>query len=289
MRPEQVNGQWRIANGVAHHSPTPVRHSPSKPRIFLGLGNIKGLEADTVRLILDERRRHGPFADLHELLRRVPLAMEQARILVRVGALRFTGRSKPQLLWDLALLHRPACAGTDGDLFVARVAEPRLPELETHPRADAYDELDLLGFPLCDPFTLVECGEWSVANGEWGERGGPPVANGHSPSASSPPRILKRDMEKYIGRTVHMLGCMIHVKTTTTSGGDHMSFGCFIDPAGDFWDSTQFPAVAAQYPFRGRGVYRLTGVVEEEFGHCALRTISMEKLPWKPDPRYGGK
>jgi len=36
-------------------------------------------------------------------------------------------------------------------------------------------------------------------------------------------------------------------------------------------------------------VYRLTGVVEEEFGHCALRTISMEKLPWKPDPRYGGK
>ena len=60
-----------------------------------------------------------------------------------------------------------------------------------------------------------------------------------------------------------------------------------IDTAGDFWDSTQFPQVAARYPFRGRGVYRLTGVVEEEFGHYALRTTCMEKLPWKPDPRYG--
>lgn len=96
-------------------------------------------------------------------------------------------------------------------------------------------------------------------------------------------------MEKHIGKHVQMLGYMIHVKTTTTSRGDYMSFGSFIDPAGDFWDSTQFPSVAARYPFRGRGVYRLIGVVEEEFGHCALRTISMEKLPWKADPRYGEK
>jgi hypothetical protein len=36
-------------------------------------------------------------------------------------------------------------------------------------------------------------------------------------------------------------------------------------------------------------VYRFTGVVEEEFGHCALRTEGFEKLPWKADPRYGEK
>ncbi len=34
---------------------------------------------------------------------------------------------------------------------------------------------------------------------------------------------------------------------------------------------------------------RFTGVVEEEFGHCALRTERFEKLPWKADPRYGEK
>lgn len=86
-----------------------------------------------------------------------------------------------------------------------------------------------------------------------------------------------------------MLGYLIHVKATDTRHGQRMTFGSFIDTAGDFWDSSQFPDVAARYPFRGRGVYRFTGVVEEEFGHVALRTQRFEKLPWRPDPRYGEK
>ncbi len=86
----------------------------------------------------------------------MPLHVEQARLLIRVGALRFTGKSKPSLLWELTLLHRPAVVNTTGDLFITKVEEPRLPDLQHYPLADAYDELDLLGFPLCDPFTLVE-------------------------------------------------------------------------------------------------------------------------------------
>ncbi|MBP9081058.1 MAG: DNA polymerase III subunit alpha, partial [Flavobacteriales bacterium] len=127
--------------------------------IYLGLANIKSLTAETVQLLLHERRRHGPFLDLEDLLHRVPLPLEQARILVRAGALRFTGKSKPQLLWDLTLLHNPASVTADGDLFITKVEEPMLPELHHYPLADAYDELELLGFPLCDPFGLVEGGE----------------------------------------------------------------------------------------------------------------------------------
>lgn len=273
---KEVNGEWRIADGGSPdqgHSPTSTHHSPEKPRIYLGLGNVKGLENETVQLILHERRRKGPFADLQDLLARVPLAVEQARILVRVGALRFTGRSKPHLLWDIALLHRPAMVSSDGDLFVTRVEEPRLPDLQHYPLADAYDELDLLGFPLCDPFSLVSAGEWEESDRS-------------SPFASCP-LILKRDMHRHIGKRVTMLGYLIHVKATDTHYGQRMTFGSFIDKAGDFWDSTQFPQVAARYPFRGRGVYLFSGVVEEEFGHAALRTERFEKLPWKPDPRYG--
>ena len=259
-------------------------------RIFLGLGNVKSLESSTVQLILNERRRRGPYADLLDLLERVPLAVEQARILARVGALRFTGRSKPHLLWDIALLHRPAMVSNDGDLFITKVGAPRLPELLHYPLADAYDELDLLGFPLCDPFTLVEGGEWKLVNGERKNcTDAPPIANSRSPLASSPPFILKGDMPRHIGKRVQMLGYLIHVKATDTHYGQRMSFGSFIDPVGDFWDSTQFPQVAERFPFRGRGVYRFTGVVEEEFGHVSLRTQWFEKLPWKPDPRYGEK
>ena len=94
-------------------------------------------------------------------------------------------------------------------------------------------------------------------------------------------------MPRHIGKRVTMLGYVVHVKPTKTGTGERMSFGSFIDPAGDFWDSTQFPNVEAKYPFRGRGVYRLTGKVEEEFGHCSLSVEHMEKLPWKQDPRYG--
>ncbi len=236
-------------------------------RIFLGLGNVKSLETEARQLLLNERQRNGAFRDLQDLLERVPLHMEQARILIRAGALRFTERSKPQLLWDLALIHRPASVSSDGDLFITKVEEPRLPDLQHHPLADSYDELDLLGFPLCDPFTLAD----------------------HPEEDPRAPNILKGDMLQHIGKRVTMLGYLIHVKTTDTRHGQRMTFGSFIDTAGDFWDSSQFPDVAARYSFRGRGVYRLTGHVEEEFGHMALRTQYFQKLPWKPDPRYGNK
>lgn len=267
-------GHWLLASGQCIEQPM-ARGQKPKAHIALGLGNVKSLNAELVQLILHERSRNGAFSDLHDLLKRVPIGLEQARILVRVGALRFTGRSKPQLLWDLVLLHRPAVVNTTGDLFITRVEEPRLPDLDHYPLADAYDEIDLLGYPLCDPFALVEYGS--------DEQGTEHVMH------NVPPFILKSDMFKHIGKRVSMYGYLIHVKTTDTHYGQRMTFGSFIDTAGDFWDSTQFPDVAARFSFNGRGVYQFTGVVEEEFGHVSLRAQWFKKLAWKPDPRYGNK
>ncbi len=273
--------QWPVVRcqGVPNHGPR------TNPRIFLGLANIKSLTDETVQLLLRERGRNGPFKGLEDLLRRVPLPLEQARILIRCGALRFTGRSKPQLLWDLALLHAgPENAAAIMDLFISKVEEPVMPELHHFPLADAYDELELLGFPLCDPFSLVDGAD---ADGRRGLDQQPATSN--QQTGPPLPTILKKDMHRHLGRRVQMLGYVVHVKSTTTQQGQRMSFGCLIDPAGELWDSIQFPAVAARFPFRGRGVYRLTGVVEEEYGHYSLRAQALEKLPWKPDPRYGGK
>ncbi len=292
-----VSSEWRVASNM---------HSGHSPLIFLGLHNIKSLEAATADRILAERRRHGPFAGLPDLLKRVPISPEQARILIRVGALRFTGRSKPQLLWDLTLLHPGAKHDPVPDLFVMKPPPTKLPTLEHFDLSDAYDELELLGFPLCDPFLLVENAGENGEKRESGEKVGPPShpltlsplslpsplppsSPLPPPSPFSPPCISARDMSRHIGKRVSMLGYVVHVKPTKTGAGDRMSFGCFIDRAGDFWDSTQFPSVEAKYPFRGRGVYRLTGKVEEEFGHCALNVEHVEKLPWKQDPRYGTK
>ncbi len=149
-----ASGEWRVASKMhSRRSPLASHHSPL---IFLGLHNIRSLETATADRVLAERQRHGPFADLPDLLKRVSIAPEQARILIRVGALRFTGRSKPQLLWDLTLLHPGAKHEPVPDLFVTKPPPTKLPTLEHFDLSDAYDELELLGFPLCDPFLLVE-------------------------------------------------------------------------------------------------------------------------------------
>jgi DNA polymerase III alpha subunit len=285
----------RILSPLHHqHHSLHSQHPHHSALIFLGLRNIKSLEATTAERILAERRRNGPFADLPDLLKRVTIAPEQARILIRVGALRFTGKSKPQLLWDLTLLHPGTKPEHVPDLFITKPPAIKLPTLEHFDLSDAYDELELLGFPLCDPFLLVENasenGEKSEKDEEVGTTLQPRTFSPLSPpSPISPPSISARDMARHIGKRVSMLGYVVHVKPTKTGTGERMSFGSFIDRAGDFWDSTQFPSVEAKYPFRGRGVYRLAGRVEEEFGHCSLSVEHVEKLPWKPDPRYGTK
>lgn len=257
------------------------------PLILLGFQNIRSLDNSTIERILLERRRNGPYADLPALLKRVPIAVEQARILIRVGALRFTGKGKPELLWDLTLLHPGSKAQQHvPDLFVTRSPTNKLPQLQHFELSDAYDELELLGFPLCDPFLLVEHRTDQEMITTPMDIGAVNSAARLS-SGEGLREILARDMPQYIGKRVSMLGYVVHIKPTKTGTGERMSFGSFIDTNGDFWDSTQFPSVEAQYPFRGRGVYRLTGKVEEEFGHLSLSVHHVEKLPWKQDPRYG--
>lgn len=65
-----------------------------------------------------------------------------------------------------------------------------------------------------------------------------------------------------------------------------MFFGNFIDIDGDFIDTVHFPPVAAKYPFRGRGIYRITGVVMEEFDCISIEVSHMARLAIIEDPRY---
>jgi len=73
--------------------------------------------------------------------------------------------------------------------------------------------------------------------------------------------------------------------------GDHhpkeaMHFGTFSDRNGLFFDTVHFPPVVKKFPFRGYGIYLLSGKVVEEFGFASLEVKRMEKLPLKKDPRF---
>jgi DNA polymerase-3 subunit alpha len=47
-----------------------------------------------------------------------------------------------------------------------------------------------------------------------------------------------------------------------------------------------FPPSLRQFPFKGRGIYLLTGTVSEDFGVLSIDVLQMKKLPYLPDPRY---
>jgi len=86
-----------------------------------------------------------------------------------------------------------------------------------------------------------------------------------------------------------ILGYMVTVKQTKTSKGDRMNFGTFIDAAGHWIDTVHFPQVTAQFPFRGRGVYAISGKVVEEFGFYSLEVAQQIMLDMVEDPRYTDK
>ncbi len=65
-----------------------------------------------------------------------------------------------------------------------------------------------------------------------------------------------------------------------------MFFGTFIDLQGGTIDSVHFPESGRKFPFRGRGVYQLKGILTEEFGFYTLEVGEMNKMHFMEDVRF---
>ena len=229
--------------------------------IFLGLVMIKELESNSMESILEARYKGGRFLDLHDFCKRTGLSLEQVSLLIRVGAFRFTGESKKDLLWNAHFLLASKKKRTRmPELFDNKPPELTLPQLNVEEHEDAFDEIELLNFPLSNPFRLMKN----------------EVDGLHNAS----------DLENFLGQKIKVLGYLITVKNTTTSSGKSMHFGTFIDRDGAFLDTVHFPPIAARYPFRGKGIYVIEGSVVEEFGFYTIEVTAMEKQPYVDDPRY---
>lgn len=229
--------------------------------IFMGFAFIGELEKGASEALLTERYAHGVFMSFDNFLKRVSISLDQLSLLIKIGAFRFTGQSKKALLWEAHFqLGNHKKTNPTKMLFESEVKRFKLPELSYDVLEDAFDQQDLLGFPLCNPFDLLK---------------------------EHPPRnVLVREMDQHINKTVRMVGYLIHIKNTNTSKGKRMQFGTWLDREGFFLDSTHFPPVAARYPFRGKGIYELVGKIVEEFDFLSLEMIAMRKLPYVHDPRY---
>lgn len=222
--------------------------------IFIGFIHLKGLDAKVAEAIHKEREQYGRYLSLENFLARIPSGLEQTRMLIRIGAFRFTGKSKQELLWE-AMLHysNRKSRRADVKLFDTEAKEYPLPALSRNGIEDAFDEIELLGFPLCDPFRLLK--------------------------DDTHDDISAKELIANVGMHVHITGYVVTTKDARTRSGQTMHFGTFLDKHGDVFDTVHFPDIARQFPFRGRGFYGLSGKVVEDSGVAMIDITKMEKLP----------
>ena len=234
--------------------------------IYLGFVLLHGLDETVGVTIGRERQEGGPFHNLTDFIDRVSIGIEQLTLLIRIGAFRFTGIAKQTLLWEAHHMlkghKQSAVPAASPSLFKGTVSshDYKVPLLEQSALERAFDEIELLGFPLADPFLLAD----------------EPMDQG----------TTAIELPEKLGHFVIGYGYLVTVKDTKTQKGDRMNFATFIDQNGDFLDSVHFPNIAAQFPFRGKGLYKVQGRVVEEFGFYSIEASALYKLAVIPDPRY---
>lgn len=228
--------------------------------IYLGFVLVKGLEQNFVQEFLREREKNGVFTNLADFVSRINAKKEQIILLIRVGAFRFTELTPQQLMWQLNAVFFTAepNATQQVNLFKPQ-AICSIPKLDDMADTTFMEQLNLLGFPLIDPFSVVQI----------------PQVNRQIPI------VRAVDFERFNQKTVQLLGYFVARKDLRTTDKKPMSFGTWTDKNGDFFDTVHFPNTFAKYPFKGSGCYLIVGKVTEDFGFFSLELVSMQKLAFK--------
>ena len=222
--------------------------------VYLGFGMIGELEQGVITHVIEERTKNGEFKSLYDFIKRVPISVEQLRLLIRVNAFAFTGKNKKELLWEAHSLINPIKKPQRGtELFDVRPKKYKLPELTDSWLDDAFDEIELFGFSLVSPFKLVK----------------------HKLHTN----LTARDLKNFEGQSIEIIGYMVNVKTTYTSKNERMCFGTFIDLEGMWIDTVHFPPSAKAFSFKGPGCYRIMGKVNTEFDFTTIEVNEMHRIP----------
>lgn len=227
--------------------------------IVLGFKLIKSLSNEIIEQIIESRNKEGNFTSLEDFITRIPLGIEALKQLIYVGAFRFTGEAKGRMVLKSRMLLTNS-EQTTNQLFHMPAKELKLPDLERCKQEDAYDEIEIIGFPVSvSPYDLL-------------------VVKGRG-------NTFVKDLVNCNGKTVKMVGYLISTKHVPTKRGD-MYFGTWIDVHGNYYDTAHFPDSLKNYNFKGGGCYVLVGVVSIDYNFPTITIQKMEKLPFMTDPRY---
>lgn len=229
--------------------------------VYLGFMHLQNLETKIAYRIQEEREKYGKYKSLEDFINRIPIGIEGIQILIFIGAFRFTGKTKNQLLIIARLILVNFKPENRNLMLIQEPAkEYELPKLERSQYEDAFDEIELLSFPVsCSPFDLLQI----KFRGD----------------------VMAKDLLNYHKKTVRMLAYLISRKHVPTKMGA-MYFGTWIDAKGELFDTAHFTDSLAKYPFQGGGCYLLLGNVEVDYHFPTITITKMEKMPFIADPRY---
>ena len=229
--------------------------------VYLGFMHLQSLDSKMALFLEADRDKNGDFTSLEDFINRIPMGIESIKILIFIGAFRFTGKTKNQLLVIASLLLNNLKPENKNLMLIQEpVKEFKLPNLERSLYEDAFDEIDLLSFPVsCTVFDLLQ----TTYRGS----------------------CMAKDLILHHKKQVKMLAYLISRKQVPTVKGT-MYFGTWIDNEGTYFDTVHFPDNLLQYPFLGGGCYLLLGIVEVDYHFPTVTISKMAKMPFVPDPRY---
>ncbi|MGB3776695.1 MAG: DNA polymerase III subunit alpha, partial [Leeuwenhoekiella sp.] len=228
--------------------------------IYLGFQHIQLLEKKSIIKIINSRLS-GEFLSLNDFIERVPLSIEQLDLLIRINAFRSIRSDKRNLLWEAHYKENRIVENEmQQQIFKVSMRDFILPKFEISSLEEAFDQLEILGFPLFSPFILLR--------------------------KTPENELLSVQLSSFLNKTVVIYGYLVTAKNTRTSKGDLMQFGTFLDQEGKWLDTVHFPPVVQKYPLNGKGIYKITGKVVEEFDFLSLEVQVIERMAYIPDPRF---
>jgi DNA-directed DNA polymerase III PolC len=218
----------------------------------VGLDAIAGLDDGLRRKILAGRGRDGPYRDLADFRRRVAPGPEALAVLIRCGALDFTGEARPALFLDADLQDSDRAHAVLGPLPLPPCPAEEWTPTDYEAERRWRDEWELLGFVVGPPlFALL--------------RQGLPAG-----------LVTSRQLPDLVGRRVRVAGVVAAGRHAPTSDGRTMQFVSLEDEWG-LMEVTLFPDLCTSVAYLALGPYIVTGLVEEQYGVIGVTAERMDR------------
>lgn len=275
-----------------HINLSEMKYTGNGRKIRIGLMQLREMSGEAKEAIIHERSKNGPFTSFEEFLNRVQgrMHLQDVRVLIKAGCFDpVSGKNaRPELMWKALRFFDVPDRNRSLNLFEksplgppftkgGKEKRPSGSPGSVHP-TDKSDQSDRSRKPAPD---LLSPG------GRGGVRGkGYPadlMARHEMETLGFPlsfhpldryrrvletiPHVPARDLRKWVGKEITVIGWQVTRKTVYTKDGDPMQFVSFEDRTG-IYEAVIFPAVYHRYchllhPDRG---YILKGEVAETFG-----------------------